>query len=90
VAGSNIRLGLAGFVDVTARSAGSRYVTVVRPRVALRRLVIGHTLPRGASVRRVLLDGEPARYRLRATNRGIELLVRAPARGESELVVRAG
>jgi hypothetical protein len=90
VAGSNIRLGLAGFVDVTARSAGSRYVTVVRPRVALRRLVLGHTLPHGASVRRVLLDGERARYRLRATNRGVEVLVRAPARGEHELVVRAG
>ena len=51
VAGSNIRLGMAGSADVSARVSGSRHVTEVRARVPLRRLVIGHTLPHGASVR---------------------------------------
>jgi hypothetical protein len=88
VAGSNIRLGLAGSADVSARDSGSRYVTVVRARVPLRRLVIGHTLPHGASVQGVRLDGERVRHRLRETNRGVEVLVRAPVRGEHKLVVR--
>jgi hypothetical protein len=88
VAGSNIRLGLAGSADVRARDSGSRYVTVVRARVPLRRLVIGHTLPHGASVQGVRLDGERVRHRLRETNRGVEVLVRAPVRGEHKLVVR--
>jgi hypothetical protein len=88
VAGQNIRLGLAGSADVSARVSGSRYETVVRARVALRGLVIGHTLPHGADVRRVSLDGKRVRYRLRETNRGVEVLVRAPVRGAHTLVVR--
>ena len=51
VAGSNIRLGMAGSADVSARVSGSRHVTEVRARVALRRLVIGHTLAPGAERR---------------------------------------
>jgi hypothetical protein len=35
------------------------------------------------------LDGDPVRYRERETNRGLEVLVRAPVRGEHELVVRS-
>ena len=89
VAGSNIRLGLAGSADVSARVSGSRHVTEVRARVPLRRLVLGHTLAHGASVERVRLDGDPVRYRVRETNRGVEVLVRAPVRGEHQLVVRA-
>ena len=89
VAGSNIRLGLAGSADVSARDSGSRYVTVVRARVPLRRFVIGHALPHGASVQGVRLDGERVRYRLRETNRGVEVLVRARVRGEHKLVVRS-
>ena len=50
VAGSNIRLGMAGSADVSARVSGSRHVTEVRARVPLRRLVLGHTLAHGASV----------------------------------------
>jgi hypothetical protein len=52
--------------------------------------VIGHTLPRGSAVGRVRLDGERADYSVRTTNRGVEVLVRAPARGRHTLVVRAG
>ncbi len=89
VAGSNIRLGMAGSADVSARVSGSRHVTDVRARVPLRRLVLGHTLAHGASVERVRLDGDPVRYRVRETNRGVEVLVRAPVRGEHQLVVRA-
>ncbi len=89
VAGSNIRLGMGGSADVSARVSGSRHVTEVRARVPLRRLVLGHTLAHGASVARVRLDGDRVRYRVRETNRGVEVLVRAPARGEHELVVRA-
>ena len=58
VAGSNIRLGMAGSADVSARVSGSRHVTEVRARVALRRLVLGHTLAHGAERR-----ARPARRR---------------------------
>ena len=44
----------------------------------LARFVIGHTLPRGARVKSVRLDGRRAEYRTRMTNRGQEILVRAP------------
>jgi hypothetical protein len=89
VAGAAIRVG-DGAVDVVARRGGGRYVTAVRARAGLRRLVIGHTLPRGSAVGRVRLDGERADYSVRTTNRGVEVLVRAPARGRHVLVVRAG
>ena len=57
--------------------------------MALSRFVIGHTLPRGSRVKRVRLDGEPAKYRTRLTNRGLEVLVTAPPSGTHELVVTA-
>jgi hypothetical protein len=88
VAGANIRLG-AGAIGVAASRDGSTYRTAVRVRVALERFVIGHTLPRGASVESVRLDGRRVRYRRRATNRGLELLVRAPTSGRHVLVVQA-
>jgi hypothetical protein len=87
VAGSNIRLG-SGAVDVAAAHSGRTYRTWARVRVGLRRLQLGHTLPRGARVKRVRLDGHRARYRTRITNRGLELVVRAPASGTHELVVK--
>jgi hypothetical protein len=87
VAGSNIRLG-RGAVDVAAAHSGRTYRTWARVRVGLRRLQLGHTLPRGARVKRVRLDGHRARYRTRITNRGLELVVRAPASGTHELVVK--
>jgi hypothetical protein len=86
VAGSNIRLG-RGALDVAASRAGSVYTTEVTAGVALSRLVIGHTLPRGSSVKSVRLDGQPVGYRVRLTNRGREVLVRAPDAGHHELVV---
>jgi hypothetical protein len=56
--------------------------------VALSRFVIGHTLPRGSRVERVRLDGRRTQYATRLTNRGLEVLVRAPASGAHELVVK--
>jgi hypothetical protein len=87
VAGSNIRLG-SGALGVAASRAGRAYRTKVRIRVALSRFVIGHTLPRGARVKRVRLDGHRAEYRTRLTNRGLEVLVRAPTTGRHELLVK--
>jgi hypothetical protein len=55
--------------------------------VALSRFVIGHTLPHGTRVKSVRLDGRRVGYRTRRTNRGREVLVRAPTGGHHELVV---
>jgi hypothetical protein len=86
VAGSNIRLG-AGSADVLAAHAGTTYRTVVRSGV--RTVVLGHVLPRGATVASVTLDGTPvARPALRETNRGLEVTVTTGA-GRHVLVVRS-
>jgi hypothetical protein len=78
VAGSNIRLG-AGSVGVFASHSGSRYTTKVDATdTPARKLVVGHTLPRGSRHVRVLLDGRRVRdYDARTTNRGVEVTVRA-------------
>jgi hypothetical protein len=89
VAGENIRLA-DGAVDVEASRADGRYRTVVRARVGLERLVLGHTLRPDAGVGQVTLDGARVRYRIRPTNRGLEVLVAAGRiSGEHVLVVRA-
>jgi hypothetical protein len=86
VAGSNIRLG-GGALDVAASRTGMTYRTELTADVVLSRLVVGHTLPRGTRVQSVRLDGQPVGYRVRLTNRGREVLVRAPSAGHHELVV---
>jgi hypothetical protein len=88
VAGRNIRLA-GGAVDVAAAHRGKRYRTEVELRVPLSRFTIGHTLPRGAKVKSVRLDGRRAEYRAWLTNRGLEVLVRAPSRGHHVLVVKS-
>jgi hypothetical protein len=88
VAGENIRLA-DGAVDVEASRSGSRYRTSVRAGVGLKRLVLGHTVPPGTAVDRVTIDGERADYRIRPTNRGLEVLVAASPSGSHTLVVRA-
>lgn len=53
------------------------------------RLRIGHTLPRGASVAAVYLDGEGCGSQARSTNRGLELTVKTrPGRHVPEIVTR--
>ena len=86
--GKAIRVG-SGVVDVAGSAHGDRYRTVARARGAdLRRITLGHTLPPGALIRRVRLDGERVRYRIRPTNRGLEVLAWAQPTGRHELVVR--
>ncbi|ABG03287.1 Glycogen debranching enzyme-like protein [Rubrobacter xylanophilus DSM 9941] len=87
ISGENIRLG-DGSVAVSAERGRNTYRTTVEPDVALEELVVGHTLPRGAKVRSVRLNGERTRYRVEETNRGLEVLVEAGTEGEQELVVR--
>jgi hypothetical protein len=87
IAGRDIRLG-KGSVDVGASRDGKRYRTTVDTDVHLKTLRIGHTLPRGASVRSVTLDGRRAHWKARETNRGLEVTVEA-GRGDHTVVVEA-
>ena len=89
VAGSDIRLG-SGSADVFASHAGNTYTTKTDTSDApVEDFRIGHTLPRGSTVGSVLLDGAPAAYTTRVTNRGLEVWVRASADEQHTLVVVA-
>jgi hypothetical protein len=84
----NVRLG-EGAADVSASRSGSAYTTEVDASgvPGLETLLVGHTLPRDASVASVELDGEPVDdYESRVTNRGLEVRVAAEA-GEAHTVV---
>ena len=63
--------------------------TVKAGHVPARKLWIGHTLPRGAAVDSVRLDGKRVGYSARRTNRGLEVTV-ATRPGNHTLEVRAG
>jgi hypothetical protein len=87
IAGRRIRLG-TGWANVRADRGARRYRTDVVTRSAeVERLFIGHTLPRGSSVRSVRLDGRRVDWNARTTNRGLEVTVRTRP-GEHTLVVR--
>jgi len=88
VEGSNIRLG-RGAVDVFAAHAATTYTTKVDATSApARKLLIGHTLPRGAHVASVVLDGHHLdRYDARRTHRGLEVGVRAQPASKHTLTV---
>jgi hypothetical protein len=88
IAGRNIRLGAGALDLVRASRAGGRYTTVVETGTApVRVLRIGHTLPRGSSPLRVLLDGREVDPQVRATNRGVEVTVTTgPGRHALEVV----
>jgi hypothetical protein len=88
IAGRRIRLGDGALRLVQASRSGNTYRTKVGVGSApVDRLELGHTLPRGSTVSSVLLDGSPVDYRTVLTNRGLEVLARAPASGTHELVV---
>jgi hypothetical protein len=89
ITGRRIRLG-SGFAHVRAFHRGTRYVTEVDSATApVRRVLVGHTLPRGSAVASAMLDGKRVSVRQRLTNRGLEVTV--PARpGAHRLVIRAG
>jgi hypothetical protein len=86
LAGANIRLG-RGSVDVLAARDGDRYTTRVRLGVAVR-LRLGATLPVGARVGEVRLDGRPVPYQVRRTNRGLEVVVDAGRRAGGTATLR--
>jgi hypothetical protein len=81
VRGQDIRLG-GGSADVRATHAGSTYRTEIDTGkgVGADDVVIGHTLPTGARPATVELDGRTVHhYRVRETNRGVEVTVRTTA-----------
>ena len=81
VSGTNIRVG-TGSVDVAATHHGSSYTTTVTASLACT-LHIGATLPAGAKIHLVTLNGSPARYMVRDTNAGRQVLVSAPCGGQT-------
>ncbi len=87
VSGADIRLG-RGSADVHASHDGTRYTTVTDTGdVRLRTLQVGHTLPHGAEVDSVVLDGRAVEWEERETNRGLEVRVAADPRKRHTLVV---
>jgi hypothetical protein len=90
ISGQDIRLGKGRLDLVKASREGTRYRTVVDARhVPARRVWVGQTLPAGATVRSVKLDGHKATWSARQTNRGLEVTVRARP-GRHEVVISAG
>ena len=81
VSGTNIRVG-TGSVDVAATHHGSSYTTTVSASLACT-LHVGATLPAGAKIHLVTLNGSPARYMVRDTNAGRQVLVSAPCGGQT-------
>src|SRR3954449_13518814 len=86
VAGTNIRLGSGGSVDVRAEHTGTTFTTTVTAHLPVR-LRIGATLPAGARVGEVRLDGRRVSGDERATNRGLEVTVPASPGTQHTLVV---
>jgi hypothetical protein len=91
VEGSNIRLG-SGAVGVFASHSGSSYTTKVNAsHTPVSKLVVGHTLPSGSTVKSVELDGSKvSNFDTRTTNRGLEVTVPAKAGEQHTLVMTAG
>ena len=81
VSGTNIRAG-TGSVDVAATHHGSSYTTTVTASLSCT-LHVGATVPAGATIHQVTLNGSPARYTVRDTNAGREVLVSTPCRGQA-------
>jgi hypothetical protein len=92
VAGSNIRLGMAGgSIDVFAAHSGRRYTTeLTLHRLRLGSVQIGQTLPAGSVPSSVTVDGRAVHHaRVRATNRGVEVTVPVRGAGPHTLQVTA-
>ena len=84
ISGTNIRVG-TGSVDVTATHNGSSWTTTVTARLACT-LHAGATLPTGAQIRLVTLNGAPAAYTVRDTNAGRQVFVSTPCNGQTQQV----
>jgi hypothetical protein len=74
IAGTNIRLGGDGSVDVRAQRSGGTATTTVFAHAPVR-LRVGATLPTDADVGEVRLDGRRVSADERETNRGLEVTV---------------
>ena len=81
----NLRVG-SGTVAVSASRSGKTYTTEVSASTSWN-LTIGHTLPAGAGVQSVTLDGQPVNYQTVDTTRGREVRVETSTGGLHELVV---
>jgi hypothetical protein len=88
--GADIRLG-GGSIDVHASRVGGTYTTKTDTTGApdVSEFRIGHTLPRGSTVASVMLDGAPAAFTTRETNRGLEVRVSAAPGAAHTLFVTA-
>jgi hypothetical protein len=86
IAGSNIRLGSSGSVDVKAQHTGKTFTTTVTAHAPVR-LSVGATVPSGAHVDQVRLDGRTVSGDERETNRGLEVTVPASPGAKHTLVV---
>ena len=84
----NLQVG-GGTVEVSASHDGNRYTTEVSASTRWK-LAIGHTLPEGAQVQSVTLDGQPADYRAVETSRGLEVRVGTNTNQHHTLVVTTG
>jgi hypothetical protein len=87
VRGAAIRLG-TGSVDVAASHHGSTWTTTVTGRLACT-LHVGATLPAGATVSTVTLNGASAPYVVRDSHQGRQVLVSTSCAGTSRVKVVA-
>src|SRR5829696_9362735 len=78
-----------GTVAASASHEGNLYTTEVSASTRWK-LTIGHTLPKGAQVQSVTLDGQQADYRAVETTRGLEVRVGTNTNQSHTLVVTTG
>ena len=84
----NLRVG-SGTVAASASRSGKQYTTEVSAPAGWE-LTIGHTLPAGATVKTVTLDGKSAKYDVVDTTRGREVRVETTTDQRHTLVVTTG
>jgi hypothetical protein len=81
VSGTNIRVG-TGSIDVAATHHGSSWTTTVTGRLACT-LHVGATLPAGAHIHLVTLNGHPVPYTVRDTNAGRQVFASTSCSGQT-------
>ncbi|HEX6709979.1 MAG TPA: glycogen debranching protein [Rubrobacter sp.] len=84
----NLKVG-GGTMAASASRSGKQYTTEVSAPAGWK-LTIGHTLPAGAKVKIVTLDGKPAAYTVVDTTRGREVRVQTTTDQPHTLVVTTG
>jgi hypothetical protein len=84
----NLKVG-SGTMTASASRSGKRYTTEVSAPAGWK-LTIGHTLPTGATVKNVTLDGKAATYTIVDTTRGREVRVETTTDQHHTLVVTTG